>query len=154
MTSTTQTASQDKNNSDIRDVYVSFRVREDERSELRDIAQQKGTTVGSYLRKISLGVPVTRKDKRPTISSQQTAQFLDGLGRYATKLEQVDVSINRIGNNINQMARAFNKGDSPSTDAVLSGLYEAVKLIEETHQLKKETNQYLKKIYEEVRGVK
>ncbi len=75
---------------------ISFRVAEEERAALDNQAQAEGLTLGSYIRTSMLKKVTTHSRRRPRVDEAAIAKL------YAT--------LNRIGNNINQIAYAMNAG--------------------------------------------
>jgi hypothetical protein len=75
---------------------VNFRATEEERAALENLAQAEGLTFGSYIRTCLLKDVKTHSRRRPRADEAAIAKL------YAT--------LNRIGNNINQIAHAMNAG--------------------------------------------
>jgi uncharacterized protein (DUF1778 family) len=75
---------------------VNFRATEEERAALDSLAQADGLTLGSYIRASLLPKVRTLSRRRPRADEAAIATL------YAT--------LNRIGNNINQIAHAMNAG--------------------------------------------
>jgi hypothetical protein len=78
---------------------MTFRVTAAERSELETLATAAGLTPGSYIRESLLKSPQTRKRRRPLADTAALPRLLGEL--------------NRVGGNINQIARAINFGAAP-----------------------------------------
>jgi uncharacterized protein (DUF1778 family) len=75
---------------------VNFRATEDERAALESLARAEGLTLGSYIRSTLLPRAKTLSRRRPRVDEAAIAKLYGNL--------------NRIGNNINQIARAMNEG--------------------------------------------
>jgi hypothetical protein len=75
---------------------IPFRATDEERAELKSLAQGEGLTLGSYIRSSLLAKVKTQSRRRPRADEAAIAKL------YAT--------LNRIGNNLNQIAHAMNAG--------------------------------------------
>ena len=75
---------------------INFRATDDERAALEGLAQAEGLTLGSYIRSSLLPKVRTLSRRRPRVDEAAISKL------YAT--------LNRIGNNINQIAHAMNAG--------------------------------------------
>jgi hypothetical protein len=75
---------------------VACRLSDDEREVLRANANKAGLAVGAFLRAVGTGNAGPRAQRRPPADHLALRQILGNLGR--------------IGNNINQIARALNAG--------------------------------------------
>ena len=75
---------------------VNFRATDEERTTLESLALAEGLTLGSYIRSTLLPKARTLSRRRPRVDEAAIAKL------YAT--------LNRIGNNINQIAHAMNAG--------------------------------------------
>lgn len=73
---------------------VNFRATDEERATLESLALAEGLTLGSYIRSTLLPRARTLSRRRPRVDEAAIAKL------YA--------SLNRIGNNINQIAHAMN----------------------------------------------
>jgi len=73
---------------------VNFRATDEERAALESLALAEGLTLGSYIRSTLLPRARTLSRRRPRVDEAAIAKL------YA--------SLNRIGNNINQIAHAMN----------------------------------------------
>lgn len=93
---------------------ISIRVTDDEYKQVEDAAVAKGLTVVSYAREHVVSAPQTRSRRRPHVD---VAAFAKTYGE-----------LNRIGGNINQIARAVNSGDQ--LDAAAMG--EAIDALRDT----------------------
>lgn len=82
-----------------RNVTVTVRMTADERARLEDLSAKSGLAAGAFMRAASLKDPGVRSRRRPTADHVAIRQLLGELGR--------------IGNNINQIARAVNSGQLP-----------------------------------------
>jgi hypothetical protein len=78
---------------------VGVRMTDQEYAQLEAAAERKGLTVASYVRDMLISQPQTRSRRRPRADVATLARFCGEL--------------NRIGSNINQMARAANLGRAP-----------------------------------------
>jgi hypothetical protein len=81
----------------LRTSHITVRLTPDERRTLDAYAERAGLTAGSYLRQVLLGAPTPRQIRRPPIERRELGRLLGELGR--------------VGNNINQLARAVNSGE-------------------------------------------
>ena len=68
-------------------------------------ADHAGLYAASYLRATALGTPGPRALRRPPVDRKELARLLGELGR--------------VGNNLNQIARSLNLGDSPPSEELL-----------------------------------
>ena len=75
---------------------ATLRLTEDERAVLEGRATEAGLSVASYLRAAALGQSGPRARRRPTVER--------------AALIAATAELNRVGNNVNQLARAINRG--------------------------------------------
>jgi hypothetical protein len=87
-----------------RNRHITIRLSDEERAAIDEKAERAGLTTGSFARQILLGAPAPRQVRRPPVERRLLAQMLGQIGA--------------IGNNINQIARALNRGRSPEDDYV------------------------------------
>ncbi len=81
--------------------FIAVRCTAQERAAIREAADKSGLAVGAYLRATALGSPGPRAVRRPPIERRELARLLGHLGK--------------VGSNLNQLARAFNRaGRIPS----------------------------------------
>ena len=73
------------------------RLHPDERAEIAAAAERAGLTLGTYIRSCVLAAPTTRACRRPSVELEAAAKLLGAL--------------NRIGGNLNQLARHANFGN-------------------------------------------
>lgn len=71
-------------------------------------ADRAGLYASTYLRAAALGSPGPRALRRPPVNRQELARLLGEIGR--------------VGNNLNQVARALNSGRNPPPQALLEAL--------------------------------
>ena len=94
-----------KKRSEARQRQRRFQVRilEEEYTDLKALAEREGLTIGSYIRHVAIEKPLekktTRAKRRPTIEVQALSKLISDIGR--------------VGNNVNQIARGINQGDTP-----------------------------------------
>jgi hypothetical protein len=101
-----------------RQIVITFRASQAERSELESQACGKGLTLGSHIRGRLFESPQTRQRRRPLADVAALARLMGEL--------------NRIGSNINQVARAINLGETPLAHEIqeaMSGLREVIAAI-------------------------
>jgi len=77
-----------------------IRWTDDEFTRITDKADKSGLAVAAFMRAAALGSPGPRAQRRPPADHKALRQILGELGR--------------IGNNINQIARALNSGEKAS----------------------------------------
>src|SRR5208337_4397028 len=77
-----------------------IRWTDDEFTSITDKADKSGLAVAAFMRAAALGSPGPRAQRRPPADHKALRQILGELGR--------------IGNNINQIARALNSGEKAS----------------------------------------
>ena len=87
-----------------RNRHITIRLSDEERDAIDDKAERAGLTTGSYARQELLGAPAPRQVRRPPVERGLLAKILGQIGA--------------IGNNINQIARALNRG-RPLEDEML-----------------------------------
>jgi len=80
---------------DAKNSFISVRCTAAERVKIDEAARRVGLSVGAYLRTLALGNPGPRAVRRPPIERRELARLLGHLGK--------------IGSNINQLARAYNR---------------------------------------------
>lgn len=83
---------------------IDFRLTEAEYAEVRRKADRAGYTVGAYVRATVLGSPGPRAQRLPPTNKNE--------------LVRVRAAINKIGSNLNQIARAINSGRVPPTKSI------------------------------------
>jgi hypothetical protein len=83
---------------------ANFRVTAEEYATVEGAAKAAGLTLGSYIRGALLEAPTTRMRRRPRAD--------------VAALSKLIAELNRIGGNINQLARSANYGNPPE-DALL-----------------------------------
>ena len=74
---------------------LTIRLTPDERATIEAAAERAGLACGSYARRVLLGAPTPRQVRRPPAERRELARLLGELGR--------------VGNNINQVARAMHE---------------------------------------------
>lgn len=79
---------------------VTVRLTTEERAILDDLSSRSGLAAGAFMRAATFGDPGPRAQRRPPVDQQMLRRLLGECGR--------------IGNNINQIARALNSGDEMS----------------------------------------
>jgi len=97
---------------------VPFRVTEEERAQITELADRAGLTPGSYVRLRALKRPVTLTTRRPPVEKAELRRLLGLLGL--------------AGSNINQLARDYNSGrEVPDDDAraAIADVQEAARAI-------------------------
>ncbi|MGO8868135.1 MAG: plasmid mobilization protein [Alphaproteobacteria bacterium] len=77
--------------------HLTIRLTPEERAAIDQAADRAGLTPGSYARQAVLGAPAPRQVRKPPVERQELARLLGELGR--------------VGNNLNQLARAANTGN-------------------------------------------
>ena len=87
---------------------VQIRVTEEEKKIVKQDAVRAGVATGYYVRNLLLNAPIPRKSKRPPIETELLRKTL--------------AELNKIGSNINQLARAHNQGKSPCREDVVREL--------------------------------
>ena len=80
----------------------------DEHAALLMKAAAAGLSGGGFLRQCGLGAPTPRTPRRSTFNEAQRAEVMSAL--------------NRTGNNLNQIARALNRGDTVLAEAITAAL--------------------------------
>jgi hypothetical protein len=91
-----------------RTAHITIRLTPDERTAIDESAQRAGLTAGSYARSILLAAPTPRQVRRPPVERRELARLLGEVGR--------------VGNNLNQIARALNSGAEPDDGALAEAL--------------------------------
>lgn len=84
---------------------IIFRVTPEERATLQQAAGGSGLSVGSYIRVSLLKTAVQTRSRRRPLADVAALSMLYG-------------QLNKIGGNINQIARAANSGESPERAAL------------------------------------
>jgi len=93
-----------------KDAFLSVRMTAEERGRLDALCLESGLPVSSFIRSCLTGVKI-----RP---------------REPTEIKELYVEINRIGNNINQIARSVNAGIATPEDA-----HQALFLLRKVYEL-------------------
>ena len=73
---------------------LNIRLTPEEYQQIAEDADSLGISVGAYVRKVLIDAPVPRQSKRPSVETQELANLLGHIGK--------------VGNNLNQIARAAN----------------------------------------------
>ena len=87
---------------------LSIRVSEAERHDVEALAERAGLTVGSFVRSQILSMPTTRAVRRPVAEVKLLTALLGQL--------------QKVGSNINQIARRVNSGDTPLSGDISEAL--------------------------------
>ena len=89
---------------------VPTRFTPEQYEQLAEKANRSGQDIGPMIRTIVLGSPGPRAVRRPPVEKVELARLLGAIGTMAS-------SHNKIGSNVNQIARALNEGrDGPTRD--------------------------------------
>lgn len=80
---------------DARTQFIAVRCTITERAAISERASQAGLSVGAYLRSLALGSPGPRAVRKPPVERKELARLLGWLGK--------------LGSNVNQLARGFNR---------------------------------------------
>lgn len=83
-----------------RSAAIGVRLTSEERAELDRRADAAGLTASAYLRACGLGDAGPRAARKPPVAKQEMVRILGQLGK--------------IGSNLNQLARAVNRGADPN----------------------------------------
>ena len=94
---------------------IQIRVTEEEKKIVEQDAARAGVAPGFYTRHLLLDAPIPRKAKRPPVETELLRKTL--------------AELNKIGSNINQLARAHNQGKSPCREDVVRELEALSQLI-------------------------
>lgn len=97
---------------------VNFRATKEEYAAVEDGARNAGLTIGSYIRQTMLAAPKTRTRRVARADVAALAKLI--------------AELNRIGGNINQIARAANGGEQPESTwlrVTLQLLLQTMKLV-------------------------
>lgn len=92
-----------------------IRLTDDERVQLDQDADRVGATTASYARQVLVDAPIPKQSKRPAVEIELLRKTL--------------AELNKIGSNINQLARSHNQGLIPyqhSVEAELEILNDAI----------------------------
>jgi len=89
---------------------IIVRCTDSEFSAIFDRADRAGLYAAAYLRAAALGSPGPRAVRRPPVDRQELCRLLGELGR--------------VGNNLNQIARALNVDDRPPLTEITTALTE------------------------------
>ena len=87
---------------------IPVRCTDNEYAVIQEKASSAGLFAGGYLRASALGTAGPRAVRRPPVDRQELARLLGELGR--------------VGNNLNQIARALNVDDPPPLEEVAAAL--------------------------------
>ena len=89
---------------------LSVRVSPAEHQVVEAHAEREGLSIGSFVRSRILEKPTTRAIRRPPVEVQT--------------LSILQASLNKVGSNLNQIARAINSGDRFTIDDIQTALKE------------------------------
>jgi len=101
---------------DARTQFIAVRCTPAERAAIAERASQAGLSIGAYLRSLSLGTAGPRAVRRPPIERKELARLLGWLGK--------------LGSNVNQLARGFNR------DRMLPGFAELLAIRREVGEMR------------------
>jgi hypothetical protein len=90
---------------------VTTRLTWQEHAQFAANAAKVGLTIPSYIREIGIGERQTKSRTRRTVDAEASMKLV--------------AALNRIGNNLNQLARQANSGERPVIDAALAELHDA-----------------------------
>jgi Bacterial mobilisation protein (MobC) len=90
---------------------VTTRLTWQEHAQFAANAAKAGLTIPSYIREVGIGERQTRSRVRRTVDAEASMKLV--------------AAMNRIGNNLNQLARQANSGEQPVIGAALARLLEA-----------------------------
>jgi hypothetical protein len=89
---------------------VTIRFTPEQYEQLSEKANRAANDIGPMIRTIVLGSPGPRAVRRPPVEKVELARLLGAIGTMTA-------SHNKVGSNVNQIARALNEGrDAPSRD--------------------------------------
>lgn len=91
-----------------RQEILRFRVTAEEKEQIEQDAGRAGVSTGYYARHVLLDAPIPRQAKRPSIETDLLKKTL--------------AELNKIGSNINQLARSHNQRKPPYREDVLVAL--------------------------------
>ena len=91
-----------------RQQVLRFRVTEEEKTQIEQDAARAGVPTGYYARYVLLDAPIPRQAKRPPVETELLKKTL--------------AELNKIGSNINQLARSHNQQTPPYRDDVVAAL--------------------------------
>jgi hypothetical protein len=89
---------------------LSVRVSPEEHQAVEAFAEREGLSTGSYVRSRVLEQPTTRAIRRPPVEVRT--------------LSVLQASLNKVGSNLNQIARALNSGETVTIDDIQTALKE------------------------------
>ncbi len=101
---------------DARSRFIAVRCTEKEHAAISEKAEQAGLSVGAFLRSQALGEAGPRAVRRPPIERKELARLLGWLGK--------------LGSNVNQLARGFNR------DRVMPGFPELLAIRREVGEMR------------------
>jgi hypothetical protein len=81
---------------DVKSADIHFRCTQAQRAEIAAQAERAGISIGAYMLASALKAPPPRSARRPPIERRELARLLGETGK--------------IGSNVNQIARALNRG--------------------------------------------
>jgi len=91
-----------------RNRIIAVRCTDEEFAAIHGLAERSGRYAATYLRLMALNTPGPRAPQRPRGDQRELARLLGELGR--------------VGNNLNQIARALHQGDQPPLDELKQAL--------------------------------
>lgn len=91
-----------------RQEVVRFRVTAEEKAQIEQDATRAGVATGAYARNVLLDAPIPLQAKRPAVETEL--------------LQKTLAELNKIGSNINQLARAHNQRMPPYRQDVVIAL--------------------------------
>ena len=103
-----------KTRQDRRICFVGVRLRTDQRRKVRRHARAAGVSVSTYLSRFIDGEPLVQQHAEPPLDLAP----LPLLAQWQ-----------RVGNNVNQLTRAENRGRDPAADAVVGAMHALLKVM-------------------------
>jgi hypothetical protein len=98
---------------DARTKFISVRCTEQEWETIDEAAKRAGLSIGAYLRTLACGSAGPRAVRRPPVERRELARLLGHLGK--------------VGSNLNQLARAFNRDRQAPELAELTAMRQEIR---------------------------
>lgn len=94
--------------SDPKDHFVAVRCTAADHAALQELSAKAGLSIGAFLRAVALNGPGPRAVRRPPVEKEALARLLGELGK--------------LGSNVNQLARAYNRTTYLATPKELAAI--------------------------------
>lgn len=111
--------------------YIGLRVTEDSYDEIKDFCESYGISVSDFLR-LTLDGELEKYSRYKGLTKDEIVEYVKQTNKLIEALGKVQWEVNKIGVNVNQIAKSFhlNDGDKEDIEDLMKGLDRIEKLID------------------------